>query len=365
MVFLALLIIPALVALSFFLFSKHQVTWKEFLIHLGCQCVVAGISIAVIYWQDTSDTEVWNGRVEYKKQQRVSCSHSYPCNCRQVRSCSGSGKNRSCSSHTVCDTCYEHSHDYDWVLGTTNKERIRIRRVDRQGVKEPSRFTKATVGDPTAVTHSYTNYLKGASDTLFKRQGLIEKYKGKLPKYPMKVHDYHYVNRIVGFVPDKWGWNAALQELNADLGKKKQSNVIIVTTKEEQPFALALEQHWLGGKKNDIVVVLGLENKTKIRWAHVLAWTDKSIVKIKLRDAMTEIGVMEKDKVFPAIKEIVAAHYVRKPMKDFEYLKSSITPSVTQWIVSMLIGLFVSIGLGFFFWKNEFTSNPRKRRYYY
>mgnify|MGYP006897338188 CR=1 FL=1 len=40
-------------------------------------------------------------------------------------------------------------------------------------------------------------------------------------------------------------------------------------------------------------------------------------------------------------------------MKEFAYLKSNITPTMTQWVVSMIVGLLVSVGLGVFFVKNE------------
>jgi len=261
MIFLALFIIPALVAVGFFFLSKHQVTWKEFLIHLGCQCIVAGVSIAIIYYQDVTDVEIWNGRVATKYKDRVSCEHSYSCNCRQEchESCSGSGSNRSCyqSCTTVCDTCYEHSYDYDWVLETTNNEYIRIHRVDRQGVHEPPRFTRASIGDPTSVKHGFDNYLKGASDTLFRKQGLIEKYKNKLPSYPARIYDYHYLDRVVGKIGDKQLWNRDLRELNADLGARKQANVILIFTKEKTQKTMHMLLNSIGlGERRMILQLL-------------------------------------------------------------------------------------------------------------
>lgn len=348
MIFFALLLVPVLIALGAYLLGRGRVTIGEFAIQLVAQCAVAGVSAAVIYYGNTADLETWNGRVASKKQEWVSCQHSYPCRCRTV--CSRTGKSTSC--RTVCDTCYEHSNDWDWAVYTTNSERIEIARVDRRGSSEPPRFTAVKIGEPTAQTHSYTNYIKAAPDTLFRRTGLVEKFKGKLPGYPQVVYDYYRMDRAL--VPaDRDSWAAALSELNAELGASKQVNVIIATTAEtSQDFAPALEQHWLGGKKNDVVVLLSVTG-AKINWAYVMAWTDKQIFKVKLRDDVQAIGVMDRDKILSAIRSNVNAHYVRKPMKDFEYLASSITPTPTQWVISLLFGIAVSVGLGVFFYKNE------------
>src|ERR1035437_10316243 len=97
----------------------------------GASFIIAVITLSVGMFSETADTEVWNGKVTSKEKEQVSCSHSYSCNCRSVQSCSGSGKDRSCTSSTQCDTCYEHNHDFDWVVHTTigGKE---IDRIDRQ-----------------------------------------------------------------------------------------------------------------------------------------------------------------------------------------------------------------------------------------
>jgi hypothetical protein len=206
------------------------------------------------------------------------------------------------------------------------------------------------VGDPTATAHSYTNYIKGSSDSLFKKHGLVEQYKGSFPAYPGNVYDYHHVNRAIGVPKD---WNPALEEINADLGAVKQVNIILIaTTQSSSEYGEALEQKWLGGKKNDVVAVVGVGSK-KIKWAYVIAWTDAEIFKVKLRDALVEAGKLDKDKVMAALRLNVSKHYVRKPMKDFEYLRASVTPSFMQWLIAMLVGLVVCGGLGYVFWTHD------------
>jgi ABC-type nitrate/sulfonate/bicarbonate transport system permease component len=45
----------------------------------------------------------------------------------------------------------------------------------------------------------------------------------------------------------------------------------------------------------------------------------------------------------------VNQYFKRKPMKDFEYLASSVTPSTTEYVISILIGVLVAFGLGLVF----------------
>lgn len=352
MVFLALLFIPILISIFAFIFLKkygeRTINIKEFLISLGVQIAVAGVSAFIISQGNSGDIEIWNGTIAKKVKDKVSCSHSYSCNCRQVRSCSGSGKTRSCSTSTVCDTCYEHSYDIDWNLLTTNRERINISRVDRQGLKQPPRWVAAKVGEPTAVKHNFKNYIKAAPGTLFKREG-FEGY--SVPKYPDNVYDYHHLNRIVtdGISVDNLRkWNHELSVINGELGKSKQVNLIVVLTKQNKDFFYALQQAWVGGKKNDVVLVIGAKGK-EISWVNVMAWSQDKNLETNLRHDIMDIETIDMEKILAVYKEDVVKYFKRKPMKDFEYLKSSITPTLLQWIISLVIGFIIAIILAVIF----------------
>lgn len=357
MAFLTLLLIPLLVAGFFLLLGKgHKVTIKEFLLHMLAQMIVAGISVAAIYWSNVGDTEIWNGRIAQKVRERVSCSHSYRCNC--YDSCSGTGKDRTCVE--ICQTCYDHAYDVDWYFRTTNGERINVARVNRQGTTEPPRWTVAKKGEPTAVPHYFENYVKGASNTLYKKKGLTKQYEGRLPAYP-QIYDLHRSNRAVG----KREWQPMLSNLNADLGATKQVNVILVETHEgSQEFGHALEQHWLGGKQNDVVAVVGTTSKThEIKWVYVFGWAKNNIFNIKLRDDLLDLKTLDNPATASsALRHNVQRYYERKSMEDYAYLRAAVTPTTTQWLTAMIIGLLISIGLGIFFYKQDTFGDERYRR---
>jgi hypothetical protein len=350
MVFLVLLAVPVLLALAGWVLTK-QVSGKEVACMVGVGVVVAAVSAIFVSCANTHDVEVWNGRVTSKAQETVSCSHSYPCNCHEV--CSG-GKNPSCS--TVCDTCYEHSHDYDWAVYTSTGEEIDIDRIDSQGVNEPPRWTAVRIGEPVSTTHSYTNYIKASPDSLFRHQGIKDKYQGHIPAYPGNIYDYYRLNRLVlagAVVGDSGAWNSQLSELNADLGAAKQVNIIVVLTNEPPEYFYALEESWIGGKKNDVILVVGLNGDKSPAWAEVMAWTTNQLFKVKLRDDIMDEKAIGVENVITALRTNITKYHQRKPMSDFEYLKSAITPTATQWAVSLMIVFLISLGMLIYFYMED------------
>jgi hypothetical protein len=310
------------------------------------------------------DQEIYNGEVTGKEKIRVSCEHSYSCNCRE--SCSGSGSNRSCS--TTCDTCYEHSYDVDWRVKTTVKE-FNIQRIDRQGTQEPPRWTKVTIGQPTAFVYKFTNYIMGVDASLFNFNNNVNTSLDKyVPAYPLNVYDYHYLDRVLPVnIPanqikdlDKWNYQLALKLRK--LGPQKQCNIIIMLVKLDDPnFEYNVKKMWLGGKKNDIIVMLGIPNypETEISWVRILSWTDREDFKVNLRDALFDLKNLEMNSVLNVIEEHVSKNFVRKRMRDFEYLKYEIQLSDELYIFGILIGpLLISIFSVFLLF--QYKKNQRR-----
>lgn len=356
-----MLIIPTLVALGFLILGGKKVTLSEFAAQMGVQVLLMGMVAYGVSCQNTSDTETWNGQVTRKAREEVSCEHSYSCNCHQV--CSGSGKDESCYEH--CDTCYEHSYDVDWAVYSSINSRITIGRVSRQGLTKPSRWDAVDIGEPFAESRGYTNYIKGSPDTLFRHQGLAEKYQDKLPGYPGVVYDYYRMNRLVTVglsVDDAVDWNTDLSDINSELGVKKQVNMVVVLTRDmPEEYYYALEQAWIGGKKNDAVLVVNTDSSGKVTWANVMAWTDKKMFQVALRDKVMEIGELNRTKIMNAFRVNLVEYYVRKPMKDFEYLSGLIRPTPGQWIFAMVFGLILSVGLGLFMLQNDVFNQEYRR----
>lgn len=349
---LLVVIIPLLIPWISKLIWPREITWKEL---AACACISAFVGLLVAgcgYYRDTADVEIINGQITGKERVTVRCSHSYDCNCYYTYSHHTDSKGRTHTSrHKHCSTCYEHRNDYDWMLNTTLGN-IEIDRVDRQGVDEPQRFTQALLYDAVAETHGYTNYVKAAPDSLFHALDL-HNFDQLIPPYPSRIYDYHRIDRVVTAgkvaVPDLKTWNNQLSLSLREVGPKKQANVVIVLAGvESMMFSNALEAKWLGGKKNDVVVVLGVPKYPTISWVKVISWTDSQIFKVELRDALMGLGTAKSDTVVTTISTQIAKNYVRKPMKDFKYLEDAIEPPM--WIL-ILAFLFSTATSAFLTWK--------------
>ena len=334
---------------------KHELTVREMAINLAVGIVLAsGVWSAGRYAQ-TYDVEILNGQVISKEKDQVSCDHSYSCNCKEV--CSGSGQNRSCS--TTCDTCYEHSYDYDWVLNTSLRESIKIARVDRQGLFEPERYRRAQPGDPVAMEHSFTNYRKASATSLFNSSTKVPTTL-PIPRYPNKVYDYHYVNRaltagVTGI--DFNAWNRDIANTLRVLGPMKEANLVVVFAKTEDPmYADALEQAWAYGKKNDVIVVIGTMDGQAVSWVRVISWTDNQMFKVALRDRLMEMQTIDREPMMKAISEEIKAGFKRKPNKDFEYLAKAIEPPGWVIFLAFFLSAAASIGLSVYFSRNSETT---------
>ncbi len=355
LLFLVATVLPLLVVEALCKLQKEQI-FQGLILRVPIQALVAGIAVTLCYYSTFHDTEVWNGYVTKKFQDTVSCEHSYNCNCRQT--CSGSGKDQRCSE--TCDTCYEHSHDYDWVVQTSNNEKVVISRVDRQGTTEPARFTSVKSGEPTAIEHSYINYTLADSDTLLRRRGIAEKYKGSFPTYP-QVQDYYRLRRYHG--PYTSTWQGELDELNKAVGAAKQANVMLVVSPiPHREWFYGLQEHWLGGKKNDVVIVVFVTNEGIIEWAEVMAWTDRKDFVVSLSSELEGLKFLPAN-VVPVIRDNVNMRFARKPMADYKYLEENISPSGFQWFLTLL-GSLIAAGIAYAVFKAYQDRSSFRRSIY-
>jgi len=328
------------------------ISFYEFLAQVGMSLFISLVSIAIIYFSALSFTEVHNSYVVKKYFQDVHCRHSYSCNC--VTTCSTSGNTTSCSEH--CDTCYEHSFDRDWIVKAHSGNKFDIDSIDRQGLIPSSFYLNVNMNDPVSYTRSYINYIKASQGSLFLDETKNQQYAKFLPEYPIRIYNYYNLNRIINLT---WKVHITqtdqmkLSNLNARLGEKKQVNVILVLVKEiDQNYAYALNAHWRGANKNDVVVIVSTDGK-QIFWSDSFYLKSSSKLRIYLRDSILTMKKFDLDQLLETIESNVSQHFVREHMKNYEYLKYSIVPTKAQFIVALIFNLICSIGLSVFFHKEE------------
>lgn len=347
--FLMIIAVPVAFAIGMKFFFHKDITVKELLITLAISTVIGGLVVAAGYHRSVGDVEIISGYVTGKERVKVSCEHSYSCNC--YTSCSGSGNTRSCSTH--CQTCYEHWHDFDWNVKSTIGT-FTIDRIDRQGEDMPPRWESVKAYEPVAREAFYENWIKAAPDSLFHALD-VKGHEKFIPNYP-ETFDYYRINRLVANgvkFPDAKLWNQELEYMLRALGAKKQVNVVIVATNRSESFADALNAKWLGGKKNDVLIVVGSKKYPEMDWVRVISWTDSQIFKVALRDDLQKIGKLDRTEWMKAISSNINTYYVRKPMADFDYLKDAVEPPTWSLLLAFILAMASSIGLTIFMKKND------------
>lgn len=345
-VFLLILYLCTSVYLLLFNESRTDNKPVKFL-SLGLGMLFSYLTIGITMYMNMSDSEVWNGEITGKSQVEVSCSHSYTCNCRTSISTDSNGRT---SSSTHCDTCYEHSNDYDWRLYTNVKNDINIERIDRQGVNEPPRYTYANIGDPVAEINTFMNYLKLSDSTLYKStyNQNMDKYLTILPDYPINIYDYHYLNRVFvyenGITEDiRKQLNDDLANLLKELGQKKQANVILFfTSKYDNLFIESLKFKWTGGKKNDIILVTNISSGT-ITNVDVISWTDKEYFKSKVSNDLRSMKKFDPKEFMEILRKDIMKDFSRKHMSDYSYMAYEI--SYPTWIYVVCFIIYISVFL--------------------
>lgn len=318
----------------------HKITWKEW----GLATVLAIVPILIIYaagrYIDVYDTEYLNGQVTDKQRVHGHYVRSYSCNCHSV--CSGSGNNRSCTQR--CSTCYEDRYTVKWWADTSvgrihfDSEDSSSKRVYK--LPDPEAYTLCSKGDPATVPHRFTNYIKASQRSLFRREpknGFIA------PRY-MYVYDFYRAIRVSNHpgVVDHMRLNTLLNETLRTLGPEKRVNIVVVLTDKGKEFKEQLQNAWISGKKNDVVVLIGLAEHA-VQWADAFTYgksRGNERLVVGLRDSLNDIGTFDPRRVHDQIVLNIEEHYVLPKTEDYEYLMREIEPPT--WLVVILV--ILSIG---------------------
>lgn len=341
-----------------------EITWQEMFLQL--MIVVVGV---LVMWYAARagqmlDKEVWNGYVTAKDRDHGSYVVSYPCNCRTV------GKS------TSCDICTDTRYTVTWTAKTTVGD-VRLGHEDSTSslvylTPDPQAYKDCAVGEPASIEHAYANYVKAANSSLFhKKKRLDEKLYENVPVYPT-VHDFYKFDRVL----QAWSdiptvelkkLDALLDDALKTMGAEKQVNVIVIASGvyDNPAFKYAVEEQWLGGKKNDVVVILGAKGN-EIHWADAMTWANNKgneLLAVKLRDSLSEVKQYDPDIIAQKIVTEVSAHYVRPQMSDFEYLLDEITPGPKMMIAIIFFIVAGSVVLTIIFHRHNVDVFEMMDRY--
>ena len=315
-------------------FWNRDVSLKEIIIIGVSNSFILGIVFAVASYQNTLDTEIHNGYVISKSRDKVSCSHSYQCHCIQV-SC---GKD--CTTE-ICQTCYSHPNDWNYNVKTSIGN-LKIDRIDSQGKNIPPRFNAVKINEPVSLERTFQNYIKGSERTLFKEHINSDI---KVQQYP-RTYDYYRINRVINASNISININLINNELNnalRELGAKQKMNIIVYFwNHENDDYDRIVESKWLGGKKNDLIVMINVQG-SDIKRVHTFGFSENAEVYYKVNRLVQEVNTINEEEIVKAILE-GSKSFKKKSMQDYAYLKDEVHPSI--WLI--LFAMFLSIGISSF-----------------
>lgn len=347
---------------------KTVFKWEESLIG-----AVTSIALVALVWNlgthsMTHDTEIWNGYVISKERIHDSYVESYSCRCQSVKHSDG-------TTTESCDTCYRDHYTVTWsaktTVGAVTFDHLDSTSRSVYRSKDPLEYVNCKIGEPASIEHSYVNYVKAVPDTLFRvYDEKSDPYAIYVPSYP-RVYDHYKINRVIGVDVDIH--RSILDEINhdlnealKDLGKKKEVNVIVILTSIPDPkYRYSVEGKWIGAKKNDVVVFVGVKDQ-EIIWSDAMTWALNSgneLFHVKMRDGIKSLTKVDSSTMVPFIMKTVEEYFDRPHMREYEYLKDAIKPPLWVIIMAFLLGVVSSVGLTLFFHKDEISFLNKRSKF--
>lgn len=168
--------------------------------------------------------------------------------------------------------------------------------------------------------------------------------------------------------------NNKFKHINGRLGKSKQVKMFLLVFKDESQSVAHLQQnYWQGGNKNEIVICVGYDSKTKnLSWVRAFSWCVDKRIEVELREDIMELGKLTNenlDTLYTIIKNDIILHFNRRHFKEFNYLNVDVPDSAYTWSMvwtclitaaSFLLGYKVAYDTNDY---QQQQSNRFRRRY--
>lgn len=362
----------SVVVLKFTVFRKEMTVLETLCGGLVAAIIVFGVHKgvdAVYINSQTSDIELFHGKVTQTTTRTQQCpsgwtdysdsfcsnydTRTVEYNCRTETT--GTGKNK--SSRRVCDTKTQYNYDYDsetrWYVKSTLGE-YEIDRVDRRGSSKPTRWGMVKIDDPVSKTSSYTNWLLVDNNAF--EYNKSDMYTA--PPYP-RIGDYYNTKLVIDKVGVTKGkeWNTKLRKWLAKNAFSKQVNIIVHITDKPVAYFDSVMYQWHGGKKNDVNVFIGTDNKKPV-WVKSTSFAKgygNSELHLKIESDLTErfSDPAFWDTSLDIIISDVSKKYNRYSMENMQYIKKSIITPTWLLIIIQILGLVVGGGVSFMLGNNS------------
>jgi hypothetical protein len=381
-----LLLVPIITIVILLIKYSRQVTWWEYLIHIGVAIILIAVMKIIGEKSQTNDTEYWGDLIKETQYYEPYSIWDHETCTRQVYCGSDSKGNAKYRTETY-DCSHLDSYPARWQVVTTTGWEISVsaefynslvqrfqtgpsfRDISHEGqcgfgdyvVKDGDMYFSKWDGNPAksyALTkkHTYENKVQ-CSHSVFNYQNIDKKEAAKegLYDYP-DVNDYE-IGTILGGkgIVNLDSAEQKFRYLNGDLGPKKQLRVWVLIFKNK-PIGISRDQeaYWKGGNKNEFVITIGLDKTGKVTWCHPFSWTEVSALKIGTRNYVMEQKKLNLSGLSDYLHKELGTKWKRKEFKDFSYL--TVEPPLWALIVSFLIQIAFSVGYAIWAVRNDYEN---------
>lgn len=360
------LIIPVITVPTLLCLWHKKILWWEYLLIFFVPLLFIALSKSACEFAQTRDAEYLGGfgtsatyYEDWNEYVHKTCSRE---------DCTGSGENRSCTTEYY-DCSYVEEHPAYWQLDSTlgdfsisqftykrlvgqfkNEAFVELNR--RYHTNDGDKYVTKWDGDPLRIepvtrTHSYENRVQ-VSNSVFKFPDVDPK--GLIPYPPV---DGYAQNCVLGVqVKAKDVAERRLAFLNATLGAKSQIRVFILLFKNV-PLQTAMNQRalWKGGNKNELVILLSVDDAQNVQWADVFSWSEAENLKVAARSKLMESQPLDLPSYIDWLGPEIRLKWRRRHFREFSYL--SVQPPLWYIVVAFLIVLLLCIGISWWVIHNE------------
>lgn len=300
-------------------------------------CFLVGVIVSCavyygpMYWQ-ASDLQLLSGSVAEKKRVYDPETESYDC-----------GKD----SQGNTKTCTREIPRWRWDV-VSDIDGDKFSEYTHQSIRAPEIYTNTKIGDPYTASKRFLNFQNVSEQSVLLDRESAGEYVGWLPEYP-HVYSGFKVQRGYSTSPmvDQRELSARLNEAQKRWGPLHGVNVIVVVIgpqADANKFYYALKSKWKGGKKNDAVLIVRVDEEGKMTNTNSFSRSADNLLNEEGRvfTTLLHVNAMKtytaSNKKFNA--ELIIAsidqslkYFQREDLGRYDFLKDEYVPP--YWLVAL------------------------------
>lgn len=195
---------------------------------------------------------------------------------------------------------------------------------------------------PVTWEHSYVNKVM-ASNSIFNFEKIDKKKAKELGLYKYPEIEFHDQITVLG------GGTAAdiqaVKLMNAHYGPRYQFRLFVLYFYDQEYNISELQKaYWQGGNKNELVVCLGF-SQGKVTWCNAFSWCDEPKLELMTRDYFIQNPTSALSDYVTWLAMRVPQYWKRKEFKDFDYIKTELSPGHYFWLLFLTIAICVGLSV--------------------